>query len=246
MQCNRGVLCNVTVDPNIRHGVQVVGRLHPPTCCTLTLLLHCTYTCTCTCTCEYAHVPSHAHAHLHTDLADSTLQPEPSPCYCTALMVWLANMQAHANVHVHKHTCTRSLTCMPLHMPNAHAPAVDPKAVDQAVWPRDNPRIGLHNRSMYYIYAPTESTRVSSRDFFFHLISSPAHLPVHTVPAIGTRALDNQGGLQIAQCKQRVCSPCTGSRAGGGSGAVWLHFTHGGTSNHLGLNPATLCDHNMN
>ena len=134
VQCNRGVLCNVTVDPNIRHGVQVVGRLHPPTCCTLTLLLHCTYTCTCTCTCEYAcaHVPSHAHAHLHTDLADSTLQPKPSPCYCTALMGWLANMQAHANVHVHKHTCTRSLTCMPLHiMPNAHAPAVDPKAVDQ-------------------------------------------------------------------------------------------------------------------
>ena len=102
VQCNRGVLCNVTVDPNIRHGVQVVGRLHPPTCCTLTLLLHCTYTCTCTCEYACAHGPSHAHAHLHTDLADSTLQPEPSPCYCTALMGWLANMQAHANVHVHK------------------------------------------------------------------------------------------------------------------------------------------------
>ena len=52
------------------------------------------------------------------------------------------------DAHMQVHACT----CI-----YAHAPAVDLEAVDQAVWPRDILRIGLHNQSMYVIhgaYAP--------------------------------------------------------------------------------------------
>ena len=150
------VLCSVTVDPNIRHGVQVVGRPQPAIARGVHLHMH---------ACKFACAPVSSPALIQMDLAGPALQPARSPSYCTALLGWQANMQAPAHAPANMHVqCAHAFSQEHMHPSPANVLCICICKCSWSAgsWPgsmaRDNLIIGLCNRSRdkYTTYAQME------------------------------------------------------------------------------------------